>query len=33
MARLDARTGAPFGWVAVGIWIVLYLVAALSTPG
>ena len=33
MVRLEARTGALFGWAAVGAWVVLYLVAALSTPG
>ncbi len=33
MIRVEARTGALFGWAAVAVWIVLYLVAALSTPG
>ncbi len=33
MVWIDARTGALFGWAAVVAWIVLYLVAALSTPG
>lgn len=33
MVRVDARTGALFGWAAVAAWVVLYLVAALSTPG
>ncbi len=33
MVRVDVRTGALFGWAAVAVWIVLYLVAAASTPG
>ncbi len=33
MIRIDLRTGAVFGWAAVVAWVVLYLVAALSTPG
>ncbi len=33
MVRLDVRTGALFGWAAVGAWMILYLVAAVSTPG
>ncbi len=33
MVRIELRTGALFGWVAVAVWIVLYLVAALATPG
>ena len=33
MARIEARTGAVFGWTAVAAWIALYLVAVLSTPG
>ncbi len=33
MVRLEVRTGALFGWAAVVVWMVLYLVAALSTPG
>ncbi len=33
MARIEPRTGALFGVIAVAVWIVLYLVAALSTPG
>lgn len=32
MVRIDVRTGALFGWAAVAAWIVLYLVAAVSTP-
>ncbi len=33
MVRFDVRTGAFFGWGAVAAWVVLYLVAALATPG
>ena len=33
MVRIEPRTGALFGWAAVAAWIVLYLVAATSTPG
>jgi hypothetical membrane protein len=33
MVRIAPRTGALFSWAAVVVWIVLYLVAALSTPG
>ena len=33
MTRIDPRTGALFGWGAVTFWVVLYTVAALSTPG
>ena len=33
MVRIESRTGALFGWIAVATWFVLYLVAALSTPG
>jgi hypothetical membrane protein len=33
MVRIDLRTGALFGWAAVATWVILYLVAALSTPG
>ncbi len=33
MVRLETRTGVLFGWAAVTAWVVLYLVAALSTPG
>ncbi|HII41183.1 MAG TPA: DUF998 domain-containing protein [Thermoplasmata archaeon] len=33
MVRIEPRTGALFGFAAVAVWVVLYLVAALSTPG
>ncbi len=33
MARIEPRTGALFGFIAVAVWIALYLVAAVSTPG
>lgn len=33
MVRIGPRTGALFAWTAVAIWIGLYSVAALSTPG
>lgn len=33
MVRIDPRSGVLFGWAAVTAWVVLYLVAALSTPG
>ena len=33
VVRVDPRTGALFGFAAVGVWTVLYLVAAFSTPG
>ncbi|HYM41012.1 MAG TPA: DUF998 domain-containing protein [Thermoplasmata archaeon] len=33
MVRIDPRTGILFGWAAVVVWVVLYLIAALSTPG
>ena len=33
MLRIEPRTGALFGGVAVGVWIALYLFAAASTPG
>ena len=33
MVRIEVRTGALFGWAAVVAWVVLYLVAASSTPG
>lgn len=33
MVRIEPRTGALFGFAAVAVWFVLYLVAALSTPG
>jgi hypothetical membrane protein len=33
MVRIEERTGALFGGAGVAVWIVLYLVAALSTPG
>ncbi len=33
MVRVETRTGVLFGWVAVTVWTLLYLVAAVSTPG
>ncbi len=33
MIRIEVRTGAFFGWAAVSVWVVLYLVSGLSTPG
>ena len=33
MVRIEPRTGALFGFAAVAAWVVLYLVAATSTPG
>ncbi len=33
MVRIETRTGVLFGWAAVTVWLVLYLVAAASTPG
>lgn len=33
MARIETRTGVLFGWAAVAVWTVLYLVAGFSTPG
>ncbi len=33
MVRFEPRTASLFGFAAVAVWIVLYLVAALSTPG
>ncbi len=33
MRSVAPRTGAWFGFAAVGVWFVLYTVAALSTPG
>ncbi len=33
MVRIPVRTGVIFGWTAVVAWVVLYLVAAGSTPG
>ncbi len=33
MVRIETRTGVLFGWAAVAVWLVLYLVAAVSTPG
>ncbi len=33
VVRIDPRTGALFGFAAVAVWAVLYLVAALTTPG
>jgi len=33
MVRIEPRTGALFGFAAVAAWVVLYLVAAVSSPG
>ncbi len=33
MVRIETRTGVLFGWAAVVVWLVLYGVAAVSTPG
>ena len=33
MLRIGPRTAALFAWAAVTAWIVLYLIAAFSTPG
>jgi hypothetical membrane protein len=33
MVRIEPRTAALFGFAAVAVWPVLYLVAATSTPG
>lgn len=33
MIRVAPRAGAVFGWIGVGAWIILYLFAAVSTPG
>lgn len=33
MVRIETRTGVVFGWAAVTSWTLLYLVAAISTPG
>ncbi len=33
MVRIETRTGVLFGWAAVGVWSVLYVVAAVSTHG
>lgn len=33
VVRIEPRTGALFGFAAVAVWSVLYIVAALSTPG
>ncbi len=33
MVRIETRTGVLFGWAAVAAWLILYGIAAASTPG
>ncbi len=33
MVRVETRTGVLFGWAAVAVWLLLYVVAAAATAG